>query len=149
MSFWQEECPARGPALTHTHWNQCTPQAHPGEESGHYPFQCCHCRGMDPSARGTVLVVQMPPTLEQHIRAQLASLGITGSWGPGDVPEQPASDEHTDDELVEPRMITGEGPKGRLDGEGRWHLPGQLTERDQRRIANYVAFHEWLGDRAG
>lgn len=52
MSDWSDDCPDRGPGLSHAHWNQCKP-----EKGGHSPTdpttlyagrvhqwtQCCHC----------------------------------------------------------------------------------------------------------
>lgn len=42
--FWASNCPARGPALTHAHWNKCHPQTgHPTTGDTHTYDQCCHC----------------------------------------------------------------------------------------------------------
>jgi hypothetical protein len=43
-SWWGEQCPARGPALTHAHWNKCDPKGyHPGTSDKHTANQCCEC----------------------------------------------------------------------------------------------------------
>lgn len=48
-SFWSQDCPERGPALTHAHWSNCDPRGvHPKDPTGnggkqHASNQCCHC----------------------------------------------------------------------------------------------------------
>lgn len=42
--FWNDDCPERGPGLTHAHWNKCHPdRTHPGTDVSHDYGQCCHC----------------------------------------------------------------------------------------------------------
>ena len=41
-AFWSEECPARGPGLTHAHWHKC---AEHHTDPTHYIDQCCECGG--------------------------------------------------------------------------------------------------------
>lgn len=46
MSWWQEDCPSRGAALSHAHWRDCDPDkgGHPGlPGTVHRWDQCCHC----------------------------------------------------------------------------------------------------------
>lgn len=42
--FWREECPERGPGLSHAHWRECLPsETHPSTDVTHRGDQCCHC----------------------------------------------------------------------------------------------------------
>lgn len=157
-AFWSEQCPTRGAALTHAHWDKCSPEAHPGEPSGHLPFQCCHCRGMDPGARGTIVGNSVPPPLD--VPQRLRDIGIMGTWQ--EMPDgtlvhiedpsvnhgfrqtPPPRYERTDDTLVEPRMVSGQGPQGPVDAPGR----GPLTPAQQARIRARAGWQQWL-DRSG
>lgn len=51
MTFWSDECPQRGPGLTHAHWTQCDPNkgGHPGSIARHTWGQCCHCEHTEAS----------------------------------------------------------------------------------------------------
>lgn len=47
--WWTQQCPARGPGLSHAHWSHCNPDSgHPHDESGnegnHHGWDmCCSC----------------------------------------------------------------------------------------------------------
>lgn len=80
----------------------------------------------------------------------MRALGLAGAYR--SVTEDPAVDDtttttedHRDNDLVEPRMITGEGPTGKSWGIGR----GPLTGRDMRRIVHTVEYRQWLADNGG
>lgn len=47
MSFWDEDCPSRGPGLTHAHWSRCADNHDPV----HLSDQCCHCAARESSLR--------------------------------------------------------------------------------------------------
>lgn len=127
--FWQEQCPARGPALTHVHSARCA-----GE---HALDQCCECGARWPRPAATQLDMS-----EKDMRARLRSLGIV-NVAEDPVDEQPVAPEHTDSDFVEPRAITGNGPTGSKWGWGR----GEATPRFLERVASFVSFHAWLGSR--
>lgn len=41
---WSDDCPSRGPALSHAHWRDCLPEeTHPGTNRSHPYTVCCHC----------------------------------------------------------------------------------------------------------
>lgn len=129
--FWQEQCPVRGPGLTHAHSARCA-----GE---HALDQCCECGGSYPRpAAGSP--VQMSPN---DIRARLRSLGIQSVSEDDPVNEEPAAPDHTADEFVEPRAITGEGPTG-----PKWHWGrGEATPRFLARVKSFVEFRAWMAER--
>lgn len=64
MSEWKDQCPNRGPGLSHAHWKDCDPEkgGHPndgGSRVGHKHQwgDCCHCEwhieGVDAAPRST------------------------------------------------------------------------------------------------
>lgn len=105
-TFWQVQCPARGPGLSHVHSVVCE-----SEHGNHFHDECCEC----------------------NLRA-----GNFRPASPDLGPNIPSPDDE-DDEPIEPKMVSGNGPQGRTDGKGR----GILTERQQRRLS----FLAWLAER--
>lgn len=142
MTFWQEDCPARGVALSHMKSSQCSPQSHPGYDSGHLYNQCCHCRGLDAPTRASSMV--MPPI---DVAARLASLGYM------QIPEPPVDEPvatdpepdpyHDPNTPVEPKAVTDIGPTGNPYGPGR----GGMTPRYEKRLLGYVGWRAWLAER--
>lgn len=142
--FWSEDCPERGPALTHAHWDKCTPAAHPGEDGGHMPFQCCHCRALDPASK----MESWPPEREPDlidVRSRLEALGLSTprvvrpnerDTGMEDI----RAPLHDDSTPVEPRAVTGNGPDGVAWGPGR----GALTPRQYERLLRVMEQQDWL-----
>lgn len=113
-TFWDYPCPARGAAdLKHQHARDC---------NDHALGQCCEC-GMtfqewaDQRRPGI-----MPPRFS--VAQRLSDMGLMT------VPDR-------EDDLVEPRYITGDGPQGSAWGLGR----GELTDRQKVRVRRYVDFH--------
>lgn len=45
QEWWREDCPSRGAALHHVHWNACDPGrgGHPGLGIVHAMDECCYC----------------------------------------------------------------------------------------------------------
>lgn len=118
--FWTEDCPARGAALSHVHWDMCYPATgHPGTGDKHAWTDCCHC-GMNAAEEYNrekmFREAGLPPV---DVEARMRSLGLI-SPTPYDRPD-------------EPKMATG-SPAGVLyDGKGRTN-PGRgpLTVAQQR-----------------
>jgi hypothetical protein len=159
VGLWAEECPKRGPALTHAHWIDCQ-GLHPGTGEMHFGDQCCHClaRARDwrahnePASADNALV---PVDVTERMRM----LGFAGAYAGADNPqpteqdtgmedirpEEPVVAEHTDETLIEPKAITGLGPQGNPNRIGR----GAFTARDAWRAHNYVLFGEWLAAHGG
>ena len=50
-----------------------------------------------------------------------------------------------DQTLIEPKMITGNGPQGRVAAPGR----GDFTSRDEDRTVSYVGWREFLARNGG
>lgn len=139
--YWSQQCPARGSGLTHVHWNQCSPDGHPGSDTGHHYGQCCHCGGYaSQMAREAV----MPPL---DVAARLRQMGLITDEGTPVATEQDTGleDIHAENTPVEPKAITGEGPQGHRWGRGR----GEFGWRDERRVEAYVGFAEWLSRNGG
>lgn len=165
-SWWLEECPARDAGLRHAHWDQCTPEAHPGEDSGHMLNQCCHCRAI----HGGIIepVAEMPAGLADHLyiftitgkcvrcgRTQDAHPAILKVTAPGECQVDHASITAAHligdgglewrrcpacNRMIEPKMATG-APVGPKWGRGR----GDLIERAVRRLV----FVRYVFDREG
>ncbi len=73
MDFWAEQCTARGPALTHAHWDRCDSKGvHPAdgtEAAGrtHLADMCCHC--------------EMTPAMKTELDIAMQQLGAGTSLG--------------------------------------------------------------------
>ncbi len=120
--FWSEQCPQRGPALTHAHGQSCLAD-HGGR---HAPTTCCHC-GEDELDGPAKAPESWPPSAalpEVDIEARLRQIGLVVV-------------EHEPDTMVEPRMITGNGPQGATWGKGRGK---ELTPADIRRLNFYTRY---------
>lgn len=116
------------------------------------PFQCCHCRALDPAAQATTWPPR--PTPPETINVQERMERIMGSWRPKSgrvedkVEETEMEDiraevEHDDATPVEPRMVTGNGPDGVPWGPGR----GELTPRQINRLIRVAEQEAWLDSR--
>lgn len=118
--WWSEECPERGPGLSHAHWNRCDPNGyHPGTDESHYYDQCCHCMQRSSVRPG-----------EEHTCVANGAGRCTICAAPIIKEDKPLT-EPDDDMLVEPKAVTGHGPTGNAKGQGR----GELTDWDKKRLA--------------
>lgn len=102
MAFWMQQCPMRGPALTHKHASKC--EEHPRN-------MCCEC-GQSVGPPLPVVRREMPPVdIEARLRGQ---------------PEESVDDDiwladSLDAKILEPRMATGV-LDGNPSGPGRGPL---------------------------
>lgn len=68
-SWWDQDCPKRGAALSHAHWNVCDPQGvHPADGTAmagrtHQLNQCCHCEQLAEKSQEAeaIAMSQEPP----------------------------------------------------------------------------------------
>lgn len=152
MAFWSEQCPARGAGLDHAHWDLCSSEGHPGEDSGHLPYQCCHCRGYASAFKSGTLdtnVGTLDLTPQIDVQERMRALGIEGSWDTirssrpheKDTGMEDIRAQHDDDTPVEPKATTGTGPDGRADGKGR----GELTGRQMLRLMRWKDYIKYIG----
>lgn len=107
--WWGLQCPARQVGLSHVHERGC--EDHPGTV-------CCECGSVVGETRRPLA----PGAAAVDVDARLVAIGL-----------EPLSD----DTLMEPRMISGQGPTGPTWERGR----GELTFRDRIRL-EFVAFME-------
>lgn len=96
-------------------------------------FQCCHCRGLDPGARATVQGPEVQPPID--VTARLIALGLMPAIYSEDEP-------HQDDDIIEPKMVTGDGPQGSPFGPGR----GPITPRFEARLLSYDRYVQRRGE---
>jgi hypothetical protein len=118
--FWTLPCPARGPGLTHVHDKQC--------DSGHAIGQCCFC--------GASMLLTSMAQAQQAMARRLKEMGLMSVTPLNDDPP-----EERDETLVEPKMVTGNGPQGQNWSRnfGRFYRGvAELTEQDKRRLKFYV-----------
>lgn len=90
--WWANDCPGRGPALSHT----------PSQDD---QTLCLHCLQRVNTAPAR------PPMPPVDVAARYRALGL-------EMPHIPPPP-HDEDELVEPSHITGKGPQGPAWGVGR------------------------------
>lgn len=157
---WADDCPGRGPALRHAHWDRCQ-GTHPHDGDGHEghehaPDQCCHCDGFPGRAQGAPTredPEQVPPPID--VLARMRAMG----YNPANMAPAPSERDTGMEDIrakedplhpsletpVEPKAITGEGPKGSPYGRGR----GEFTARDAWRAHTHVGFRQWLAENGG
>ena len=135
--LWNEQCPARPYGLSHAHDRDCDEHHFPPHAQG----QCCECgshRFYPPAMMGA-----------EAIRQRMQQLGLTPAepvveeTEMEDIAAPIDGPEHTGDEYVEPRYVTGNGPTGKRLGWGR----GEPTPRFLARVEAFVGWREWLAQR--
>lgn len=159
-SFWQEDCPERGSALSHAHWNMCSPKGyHPGTNDKHLDDQCCHCGGRSnpqPPVADVKEVLQQPTA--DHVYRWTMAGKCAECQGIEDAHPLSTSSAHDHDTIktqlligdgglewtdcvvcamfVEPQRATGR-PVGKHWGPGR----GEMTERLKRKLDFIAVTH--------
>lgn len=118
-SFWETECYKRGPALTHSHWNQCLYSGtHPGTDEKHMADQCCHCGERAASWRVPVTptVVKVSGSTKDHAYQWTMGgrCGLSGCGGvEDDHPLVVAPDKDTgcdlDHRSINTKLLIGDG----------------------------------------
>lgn len=141
LEYRGSQCPVRGPGLSHT-------------QNGRDGSPCIECgtlitsvppRGIPPSATQASPADWPMINVDERLRA----LGLAGTYrsiaGSRDMEPQNDAPAHTEDTLIEPRAITGNGPQGSQWGLGR----GSLTPRDKQRIVQTVEYRAYLAAHGG
>lgn len=137
--YARNQCPARGPGLTHTlHGREGDPCVECGE-----PLSMQPPRDYLPP---TASQAGPPPEVSIDVVKRMRDLGFAGAYrditGAKKVYDQPKRDSDRDNVLVEPRMVSGTGPDGVTWGLGR----GSLTPRQIDRLIRVAEQEAWLDE---
>jgi hypothetical protein len=157
-SWWEEDCPARGGALSHAHWQQCDPASvHPHDGTGseghkHLALMCCHCEKTEETYKNEAAMLAQAEAAMKGATPPLALLG--GANGKclfhvgfkphrivGEAGERWALCPGCDAPL-EPREATGT-PTGKPSGPGRGALTSRQIEK-LNMVAEREKFYLWL-----
>lgn len=158
--YWDDQCPKRGPALKHVHWNSCDPKGyHPGSSDKHQIDQCCHC-GLFLNLKPVPRSVAAGPEPHACVFNAVGVCSICGTYhsfkwtitgscatcGQRENICRARQADHVDlrereQQLVEPKAITGMGPAGPRWERGRWwDQPGELSGLDKNRMEFYAIY---------